>query len=477
MPIVGQIRNSAGIRLFTTISDANANTNFVALLPPSVAPTGAVNFRYPNALPGTTQALTVDSSGNMGYTALGGGGSVTSVALALPNIFSVSGSPITVSGTLNATLVSQNANLIFAAPNGSAGTPTFRSLVSADIPQTLTSAWITDFDTQVRTSRLDQMAAPTAAVSFNSQRITNLATPTNDQDAVTKAYADALISTGNNKGTVRVATTAALSLTSANATSITQSGGLPSTLDGVTLSAGNLILVKDQVGAGATGAAANGLYVYAVGTTWTRATNSDTTAEVNAGLFVFVSEGTVNADNGYTLTTNDPITLGTTQLTFTQTSGAGQITAGAGLTKTGNQLDVGGTANRITVNADTVDIAATYAGQTSITTLGTIGTGTWQGTAIAVANGGTGATTAANARTNLGAAAVFRTSFTSANVSGGLVTINHNLGIQYGILRIYDNNNRMVIPDEITMSGTNSCTADLTSWGTISGTWNAVYTA
>lgn len=477
MPVIGEIRNNAGIRLFTTAADRDANTNFVALLPPSVAPTGAVNFRYPNALPGTTQALTVDSSGNMGYTALGGGGSVTSVALALPNIFSVTGSPITVSGTLNATLVNQNQNLVFASPNGSTGTPTFRALVSADIPQTLTSSWITNFDTQVRTSRLDQMAAPTASVSLNSQRITNLADPTGAQDAATRGFVEALVSTGTNKGTVRVATTAALSLTAANATSITQSGGLPSTLDGVTLSSGNLILVKDQAGAGATGAAANGLYVYAAGTTWNRATNADISAEVTAGLFVFVSEGTANADNGYTLTTNDPITLGTTQLTFTQTSGAGQITAGAGLTKTGNQLDVVGTTNRITVNADSIDIASNYAGQNTITTVGTITTGTWNGTAIAVANGGTGATTAANARTNLGAAGVFRTTFTSANVSGGQVTITHNLGQQYGILRVYDNNNRMIIPDEITMSGSNSCTIDITSWGTISGTWNAVYTA
>jgi len=110
-------------------------------------------------------------------------------------------------------------------------------------------------------------------------------------------------------------------------------------------------------------------------------------------MFTFVEEGTVNADSGWVLSTNNPIVVGSTSLTFAQFSGAGQITAGAGLTKTGNTIDAVGTSNRITVNADSIDIASTYVGQTSITTLGTITTGTWNGTTIAVANGGTGATT------------------------------------------------------------------------------------
>jgi hypothetical protein len=108
---------------------------------------------------------------------------------------------------------------------------------------------------------------------------------------------------------------------------------------------------------------------------------------------VFVQEGTANADSGFVCTNDGAVTIGTTALTFTQFSGAGQITAGTGLTKTGNTIDVGGTADRITANADSIDIASTYVGQSTITTLGTITTGTWTGTTIAVANGGTGATT------------------------------------------------------------------------------------
>ena len=248
------------------------------------------------------------------------------------------------------------------------------TLSATDIP-TLTAAKISDFDTQVRTSRLDQMAAPTASVSLNSQKITNLATPTADTDAATKAYVDAARSGLDVKGSVRAATTANITLSGAQ------------TIDGVSVIAGDRVLVKDQ-----STASTNGIYV-AAASTWSRATDADVNAEVHAGMFTFVEEGTANADSGWVLTTNNPIVVGSTALAFAQFSGAGQITAGAGLTKTGNTIDAVGTANRITVNANSIDIASTYVGQTSITTLGTIATGVWNGTTIAVANGGSGATT------------------------------------------------------------------------------------
>lgn len=214
-------------------------------------------------------------------------------------------------------------------------------LARANHTGTQSSVSISDFDTQVRSNRLDQFTAPTANVGFGSNRITALADPLNPQDAATKAYADALISTGLNKGTVRAASTNNISLAAPG-----------STMDAVvTLASGDVILLKDQ-----TVGSQNGFYVWTgASSTLTRATNADISAEVRAGAFVFVSEGTANGNNGYTLTTDDPILLGTTALVFTQTSGAGQITAGSGLTKTGNQLDVGAGAG-ITVNADGIQV-------------------------------------------------------------------------------------------------------------------------
>lgn len=160
----------------------------------------------------------------------------------------------------------------------------------------------------------------------------------------------------------------------------------PTTIDGVTLTNNDRILNSEA-------GAASGIWVRTAQNTWDRAADFDEDSEVTASAFVFVEEGTTHADSGWVLTTNDPIIIGGasgTSLTWTQFSGAGQITAGAGLTKTGNTLNVGGTTNRIDVAADSIDISTSYVGQTSITTLGTIGTGTWQGTAVGPVYGGTG---------------------------------------------------------------------------------------
>lgn len=248
------------------------------------------------------------------------------------------------------------------------------TLAATDIP-TLTAAKISDFDTQVRTSRLDQMAAPDADVSLNNFKITGLATPTAGTDAANKNYVDSAVQGLDPKASVRAATTA----------NITLSG--TQTIDGVSLAINDRVLVKNQ-----STPAQNGIYIVAAGA-WTRATDADAWNEL-ISAFVFVEEGTTNADNGFVSTANAGGTIGVTDVNFVQFSGAGQITAGAGLTKTGNQLDVGGTTDRITVSADAIDISANYVGQTTITTLGTIATGTWNATAIGVTKGGLGLTAA-----------------------------------------------------------------------------------
>jgi len=237
----------------------------------------------------------------------------------------------------------------------------------------------------------------TGTVDVANARITSVATPTQATDAATKGYVDAVKQALDIKDSVRVATTANLTATASGTgagKTLTNYGTQAAlTIDSIVLVVGNRVLVKDQ-----TTQSDNGIYtVTAVGSAsvnWvlTRATDADNspTGEVTPGMFTFVEEGTVGADNGYVLTTDGTVTIDTTALTFVQFSGAGSVIAGDGLTKSGNTLNVVGTTNRILVNADSIDISSSYVGQSSITTLGTITTGTWNGSVIGATYGGTG---------------------------------------------------------------------------------------
>jgi phage-related tail fiber protein len=166
------------------------------------------------------------------------------------------------------------------------------------------------------------LAGATGPVDLNGQGLQNIASPVNPSDATTKAYVDGIAQGLSIKDPVRVATTAAITLS-----------GLQ-TIDGVSLAANDRVLVKNQAAQ-----ETNGIYLVQAGA-WTRSLDADTSPEVVSGMFVFVTEGTLNENSGWVLTTPNPITLGVTALTFAQFSGAGQIEAGDGLTKTGNQLDV-----------------------------------------------------------------------------------------------------------------------------------------
>ena len=220
-----------------------------------------------------------------------------------------------------------------------------------------------------------------------------------DESLVNKTYVDSVANGLDVKKSVRVATTGDLSATYNNGNgTLTANANGAIVIDGVTLVQNDRVLVKDQ-----NNAPENGFYlVTTVGTSsaafvLTRTPDANDADELTGGAFTFVEEGATNADNGYVASHNGTPTLGTDDITFDHFSGAGQISAGNGLVKSGNTIDAVGTANRITVNPDSIDIASTYVGQTSITTLGTIATGTWEGNSIANAyidedltiNGGT----------------------------------------------------------------------------------------
>ena len=182
------------------------------------------------------------------------------------------------------------------------------------------------------------------AIAMGTSKITGMGDPTSAQDAATKNYVDNTAQGLDAKASCVAATTANITLSA------------PQTIDGVSVLTGDRVLVKDQ-----TSPAENGIYVAAAGT-WSRATDADTWVELTSA-FTFVEAGTVNADNGFVCTVDPGGTLGSTAVTWVQFSGAGQITAGAGLSKTGNTLDVGtASSSRIVVNSNDIDLATTGVG-------------------------------------------------------------------------------------------------------------------
>ncbi len=274
--------------------------------------------------------------------------------------------------------------------------------------------------------------------------------PSADLDAANKAYVDAARNGLDVKQSVKLATNAALpGYTHSSGVLTATSVGVLS-VDSANVLLGNRILVKNET---SSNAPFNGIYVVTnpgdgdEAFVLTRADDANHSDEVTPGMFVFVEQGDIWADSGWVLTTDGTVNLGVTNLTFVQFSSAGQSIAGNGLTKTGNTIDVGGTTDRISVTSDAVDIASTYVGQSSITTLGTIGTGTWQATDIGIAHGGTNASTAADARTNLADTTVGFTTSTPvlARVAAQTITgastsfnIDHNFATRDVTVQVYD---------------------------------------
>lgn len=332
---------------------------------------------------------------------------------------------------------------------------------------------------------LSAVGAPTGNVDFATYKITNLGAPTSANDAATKAYVDNTTAGLNFHAAVHAATTANLDATYANGTggvgaTLTANANGALVVDGHTLNANERVLVKNQ-----TAGLENGIYAVTatgdISNPWvlTRATDADNSpsGEVAYGDFTFVQQGSTNAGFGYIVNTTGTITIGTTAISYIQFNAGQVVVAGNGLTESTpgtlaintavtvdlntaqtltNKTITGTFTGNLTGNADTVTngvyttgsyadpswitslakskvglgnventALSTWAGSTNLTTLGTITTGTWTGTAIAIANGGTGATDAGTARTNLGLAIgtdVQAYNSTLAAVAGGTYT-------------------------------------------------------
>lgn len=216
----------------------------------------------------------------------------------------------------------------------------------------------------IQTSELDLSITPTwtgthtfnggatmgADVDYQSTHLPiNLPSPSNNGDAARKSYVDSVAQGLNVKDSVRAGAESNIDLTSSTD---------PNPVDGVTLSNGDRVLLKSQ-----TDATENGIYDANTATdptTWTRSSDSDEDSEVTAGDIVFVEEGTANGDISYVITTDDPITLGTTSISWSVFAKAGEITAGTGLTKSGDTISI--SSNGVTTTELDLSITPTWTG-------------------------------------------------------------------------------------------------------------------
>lgn len=290
----------------------------------------------------------------------------------------------------------------------------------------------------------------TGTVDVSSKRITSVGAPTADADAATKLYVDSVAQGLHVHTQVDTATTA--HFTGATYDNGTNNDGVGATitlatplttLDNHPLNNGDRVLVKNEGEVGGLGTFANGIYVRTSSTVFTRADDFNTFPDIGGGDFVFVVNGDTMGDTGWVQTEKLTAVGSGNPIIFYQFSGAGTYLAGDGLTITGTTFSVNvaangsieivndnlqlksslagdglsydsgtgilkitGTDHRITVGADTVDIATDYVGQGSINTLSSVGytgsggggvtTGTWKADTIGTYYGGTGQTTYAS---------------------------------------------------------------------------------
>ena len=366
----------------------NNGTNYIGIKSPN-AVTSSQTFTLPDGDGTAGQFLKTDGSGNLDFetvfsnivlsdgtntdtyntnetlTFAAGSGITTTVS---DNQVQIDATNIT-NSNLSGTAGITNANLANPQVSLGAQTLTLGAAATTDLSG-LTSIVIDDItingQTMSTTSankdiNLDPHGTGTVVVPSGYEDRSGFG----DTSLANKAYVDQVAQGLDTKPSCKLATTGNLTATYSNGTvgvgaTLTNSGTQATlTLDSTAANLNDRILVKDQ-----TDATQNGIYVVTnVGsgsTNWvlTRATPEDQPSELTGGSFVFVEEGTLNANNGYTFTHTGASTFGTTDLDVAQFSGAGQITAGAALTKSGNQLDVAVDDSSIEVNTDALRVKA-----------------------------------------------------------------------------------------------------------------------
>ena len=361
------------------------------------------------ALTGTTLASNVVTSS---LTSLGTLGTLTVTATITG---SVSGNAGTVTNGIYTTDTGTVTNTMLAGSISNAklsnSSLTVNGIsISLGGSQTVTAAagtlTGTTLNSTVVTSSLTSLGNQTQALNMNSHQINNVSDPSSAQDAATKNYVDSAINGLDWKQSCTFATTVNLAGTYlSNVFTLTGTGVL--TVDGHTVVLNDTALFKNQTGTGGT-ATANGIYTcttagaIGIAAVFTRRSDYNTSAEIQSGDTIYIQEGTTNGGTAWTLTTQPTITLDTTSLTFTQTSGPGTIAAGSGISISGTTVSVAtsGVTNAMLAGS----IAASNLVGTDIATVGTITSGTWHGTLVSPTYGGTGTNNGSNTLT-IGASA------------------------------------------------------------------------